>query len=92
MDGRPVSACGELFLVELTARDAASDAVAMHRALHQAVRRLAAGGVPIGWCSALLLPDGHCLCLVQAAALDDVALACDTAALPVAAVRPARLL
>ena len=83
---------GELFLVELTARDTASDAEAMHRALHQAVRRLAAGGVPIGWCSALLLPDGHCLCLVHADRLDDVALACDTAALPTPSVRPARRL
>ena len=83
---------GELVLVELTARDTASDAEAMHRALLQAVRRLAAGGVPIGWCSALLLADGRCLCLLHAGRLDDVARACDTAALPTPTVRPARLL
>jgi hypothetical protein len=83
---------GQLFLVELTARGAADDAVGMHRALRQAVHRLAAGGVPIDWCSALLLPDGCCLCLLHADGAADVARACDTAALPTPSVRPARLL
>ena len=82
----------DLFLVELTGRAAPGDAVGMHRALHQAVQRLAATGVPIGWCGGLLLPDGRCLCLVEAGRVDDVALACETAAVPPSAVRPARAL
>ena len=81
----------QLFLVELTGRAAAGDALVMHRALRQAVRRLAATGVPIGWRSGLLLADGRCLCLVRAGRADDVARACDTAAVP-AAVRPACVL
>ena len=79
-----------LFLVELTGQASPGDAVGMHRALRQAVQRLVAGGVPIGWRCALLLADGRCLCLVEAGGVDDVALACATAAVPPSAVRPAR--
>jgi hypothetical protein len=82
----------DLFLVELTGGSVPGDAVVMHRALHQAVQRLAATGVPIGWCTGLLLTDGRCLCLVEAGRAADVALACQTAAVPPSAVRPARAL
>jgi hypothetical protein len=78
-----------LFLVVVDGRSSASDVVGMQRALRHAVSRLGAGGVPIRWCSALLLTDvGRCLCLVQAADRSDVVLARDTAALASARVHP----
>jgi hypothetical protein len=78
-----------LFLVVVEGRSSSRDVVVMHRALRQAVARLGAGGVPIRWCSAVLLTDEcRCLCLVRAAHRADVVLARDTAALPTAAVHP----
>lgn len=80
---------GGLFLVVVDGRSSAADVVVMQRALRQSVDRLGAGGVPIRWCSALLLTDVcRCLCLVQAAQRSDVVLARDTAALPGARVHP----
>jgi hypothetical protein len=82
---------GGLFLVEFTATGAADDATDMHHALRYAVRRLQSAGMPIRWCSALLVPADHrCLCLVEAATREDVVVARDTAALPAASVQPVR--
>ena len=80
---------GGLFLVVVGSRSSSRDVVAMHRALHSAVTRLAAGGTAIRWCSALLLTDVcRCLCLVAAASRSDVVRARDVAALPAASVHP----
>ena len=82
-----------LFLVVVEGRSSSRDVVAMHRALHSAVTRLAAGGTAIRWCGALLLTDVcRCLCLVAAASRSDVVLARDVAALTTAAVHPAHAL
>jgi hypothetical protein len=84
---------GDLFLVEFSATRAADDAADVHHALRYAVRRLAAGGTAIRWCSGLLVPAEHrFLCLLEARARDDVVLARDTAALSGATVRQVRLL
>ncbi len=81
---------GDLFLVEFSAAHAGDDAAEVHHALRFAVRRLAATGVAIRWCSGLLVPaDSRCLCLVEAGSRDDVVLARDTAALSGASVHRA---
>jgi hypothetical protein len=80
-----------LFLVEFSATRAADDAADVHHALRYAVRRLAAAGTAIRWCSGLLVPAEHrCLCLVEAGGRDDVVLARDTAALSGASVQQVR--
>lgn len=85
---------GALFLEQFrTCPPSAGDAVGMHRALHRAVTRLRSAGTAIRRCAAWLLPDEcRCLFLVQAAREADVVLARDLAALPTAAVTPARAL
>ncbi|SNS70884.1 hypothetical protein SAMN04488107_3511 [Geodermatophilus saharensis] len=81
----------DLFLVEFCATWAADDAAQVHHALRYAVRRLAAAGTAIRWCSGLLVPAEHrVLCLVEAGSRDDVVLARDTAALPNASVHRVR--
>jgi hypothetical protein len=80
-----------LFLVEFSVAHAADDAAGVHHALRYAVRRLAASGTAIRWCSGLLVPAEHrFLCLVAAGSRDDVVLARDTAALPGASVHRVR--
>jgi hypothetical protein len=80
---------GDLFLVEFSAARAADDAADVHHALRYAVRRLAATGAAIRWCSGLFVPAEHrCLFLVQAGGRDVVARARDTAGLSGANVHP----
>ena len=81
-----------LFLVEFSAGRAADDAADVHHALRYAVRRLAATGAAIRWCSGLLVPAEHrCLFLVEADGRGVVVRARDSAGLSgagVAQVRP----
>ncbi len=82
---------GDLFLVEFSAARAADDAAEVHHALRHAVRRLAATGAAIQWCSGLFVPaEQRCLFLVQAGGRDVVARARDTAGLSGASVHPVR--
>ena len=80
-----------LFLVEFASTGAADDATDMHHALRHAVLRLGDAGVPIRWCSGLLVPADHrCLVLLEARTRDDVVLARDTAAMSGASIQPVR--
>ncbi len=82
---------GSLFLVEFTSTGVADDAADMHHALRYAVLRLQDGGMPIRWCSGLLVPaDSRCLVVLEAGKRDDVVLARDTAALSGASVQQVR--
>lgn len=81
-----------VFLVEILAGPpGAGHAEDMHAALQHAVSRLQAGGTPIRWCGAWLVPaEQRCLCFIEASAQSAVALARDTAALAGAGVHPVR--
>ncbi|TFV73319.1 hypothetical protein E4P39_14430 [Blastococcus sp. CT_GayMR19] len=81
-----------VFLVEILAcPPGAGHAEDMHAALQHAVSRLQAGGTPIRWCGAWLVPaEQRCLCFIEASAQSAVALARDTAALAGAGVHPVR--
>jgi hypothetical protein len=83
-----------VFLVEFSAPSMeAGHAEAMHAALQHAVARLRAGGTPIRWCGAWLVPaEQRCLCFIEASAESAVVLARDTAALTGVAVRSVRAL
>jgi hypothetical protein len=81
-----------IFLVEFAAPSPEAGHVeAMHAALQHAVSRLQAGGTPIRWCGAWLVPaEQRCLCFIEASAESAVVLARDTAALTGVGVRPVR--
>jgi hypothetical protein len=77
-DGREAG----LFLVEFSASQVTDDAADLHHALRYAVRRLAATGAVIRWCSGLLVPAEHrCLFLVEAGGRHVVVRARDSAGL-----------
>jgi len=78
-----------LYLVELrAAASAVGDVHQMHRALRHAVARQVAGGAPIRWSGAVLVPgEGRCLCLVEASAASAVDAAIDSAGLHAAPLR-----
>jgi hypothetical protein len=88
----PVDGRGGIYLIEFSAPSpGAGLAEVMHAALQHAVSRLQAGGTPIRWCGAWLVPaEQRCLCFVEASAESSVVLARDTAALAGAGVRPVR--
>ena len=78
-----------LFLVEFASTGGADDAADMHHALRYAVLRLQDAGMPIRWCSGLLVPADHrCLVLLEAGTREHVLVARDTAALSGASVQP----